>query len=287
MQTMRRLFSKRRDVFISYRRKDGLWLARALYYYLKGKGVDCFFDFEDIHTGKFDKKIYEQIENSSYFVSVLSDCALEGDGELDNWFRLELEFALRTKAEDRILPVRLRDCTCDLAFDSSEIVRANCTINQHVIDEDSGFEDSVDKVFVGCPGIWAKITNADSRLRTRKERMFHKKVLKLYRNVSMDGAKRRDQIRKLGNRYQLPVETVEEIAEEVCDQVAGEMKRKVWIARHPMLVFMLVVGCVALGVYAAMLVSPDFGEWVRQQWGVLSERGLELWQELRSALRLH
>ena len=39
MQPMRRIFRRRRDVFISYRRKDGLWLARALYYYLKGKGV--------------------------------------------------------------------------------------------------------------------------------------------------------------------------------------------------------------------------------------------------------
>lgn len=287
MQTMRRLFRRRRDVFISYRRKDGLWLARALYYYLKGKGVDCFFDFEDIHTGKFDEKIGEEIDNASYFISVLTPCALEDDQNGGNWFRLELEYALRHKAAERILPVRLRDCICDFSSDSSEIVRENFTINQHVLDEGAAFEDSIDRMLSFCSGIGEKISSADSRLRTHKERKFRRKVLKLYRNGAMDNACRKDKIRKLGDRYQLTIGTVEEIAEDVCDQVSGEMRRRAWIGRHPLLVSLFAAGVVALGAYAAMLVSPEFDQWMRQQWDVLSERGLGLWRVLRSALRLH
>ena len=279
MQRLRRIFHKRRDVFISYRRKDGLWLARALYYYLKGKGVDCFFDFEDIHTGKFDEKIYGQIENSSYFVSVLTPCALEEEPNGGNWFRLELEHALQVKDAGKILPVHLRDCVCNLAFDTSERIRSGATINQHVLDEGDGFESSVDRVLLSCPEIRRKVKNADALSRLSRERKFRKKVLKLYRNEP-DNARRSDKIRKIGGRYELPIEVVEEISEEICDQVVRERMRRAWMSRHPTLVFLFVVGSMALTVYLAMIAVPEFDAWARQQWGILAERAQALWQKI-------
>ena len=65
------------DVFISYRREGGLDLARQLAQQLERLGVSCFFDLEEIQTGKFNEKIYEAIDNSRYFIFILSPRSLD------------------------------------------------------------------------------------------------------------------------------------------------------------------------------------------------------------------
>ena len=47
------------DIFISYRRSNGLEMARMLNLQLTNMGVRNFLDLEEIHTGQFNEKIYE------------------------------------------------------------------------------------------------------------------------------------------------------------------------------------------------------------------------------------
>lgn len=81
------------DVFISYRREGGLDLARQLAQQLELFGVSCFFDLEEIQTGKFNEKIYKAIDNSHFFIIVLSPGALDRCANEGDWVRQELEYA--------------------------------------------------------------------------------------------------------------------------------------------------------------------------------------------------
>ena len=65
------------DLFISYRRDGGHEMARLLYEHLKLKGLNCFFDLEELGSGQFNIKLLRCIEESDNFVLILSPNALE------------------------------------------------------------------------------------------------------------------------------------------------------------------------------------------------------------------
>jgi hypothetical protein len=54
---------KQFDIFISYRREGGLSTANMLYEHLTRAGYSVFMDYEELRSGKFNKQLYEQIEN--------------------------------------------------------------------------------------------------------------------------------------------------------------------------------------------------------------------------------
>ena len=97
------------DIFISYRREGGYVMARLLYDRFKQMGLHPFFDLEELKSGKFDTKLYENIEESSNFVLVLPPRSLDRCSEEGDWFRLEIEHAIKLKKN--IIPVMMTGFT--------------------------------------------------------------------------------------------------------------------------------------------------------------------------------
>lgn len=94
------------DVFISYRRDGGSDFARMLYNELKQRGLNVFFDYEELNEGLFNEKLYQAIEKSKNFIVVLSPNALDRCVNEDDWVKLEIFHAMNIK-KCEIIPVRL------------------------------------------------------------------------------------------------------------------------------------------------------------------------------------
>ena len=82
------------DIFISYRRDGGHEMARLLYENLKMKGLNCFFDLEELGSGQFNLKLLNSIDSSKNFVVILSKGSLDRCKNTDDWVRMEIEYAI-------------------------------------------------------------------------------------------------------------------------------------------------------------------------------------------------
>ena len=81
------------DVFISYRRGTGLDLARSIAYWFRANGFKCFIDQTELKTGQFNKQIYKAIEETQYFLLLVTENALERCVNDGDWVRKEIEYA--------------------------------------------------------------------------------------------------------------------------------------------------------------------------------------------------
>lgn len=97
------------DAFISYRRKTGFLMAQVLRELLKEKGVRCFLDLEQEHSGQFDENLFVAIQESANFILVLTNGTLERCVNEDDWVRREYLEAVRLNKN--IIPVRYPDFT--------------------------------------------------------------------------------------------------------------------------------------------------------------------------------
>ena len=79
------------DVFISYRRKTGLDLARSIAYWFRLKGFKCFIDQTELKSGKFNNQIYSAIEHTQYFLLLLTENALDLRPCEEDWVRREID----------------------------------------------------------------------------------------------------------------------------------------------------------------------------------------------------
>lgn len=85
------------DVFISYRREGGLDLARSIAYWFRAHGFKCFIDQTEMRTGQFNHQIYHAIEDTHYFLLLLSEHALNRCCNEGDWVRIEIEHAREKK----------------------------------------------------------------------------------------------------------------------------------------------------------------------------------------------
>ena len=85
----------RYDAFISYRRENGFLMAQVIYDRLKDKGIQCFFDLEELRSGKFDEKILVAIREAHTFILILPKNALTRCKNEDDWVRQEILEAVR------------------------------------------------------------------------------------------------------------------------------------------------------------------------------------------------
>ncbi len=92
------------DAFISYRRDCGFFIAQTLKSLLKARNIDCFLDLEEERPGRFDESLVEAIQNSRYFLLVLTENTLNRCVNRDDWVRREIEAAVACGAQ--IIPVR-------------------------------------------------------------------------------------------------------------------------------------------------------------------------------------
>ena len=79
-----------KEVFISYRRGSGLYMAKNIATYLTSQGYHVFFDYDSMENGVFDKQIFTAIEHSKDFILVLTEGALDACVNQDDWVRAEI-----------------------------------------------------------------------------------------------------------------------------------------------------------------------------------------------------
>lgn len=85
----------RYDAFISYRRENGFLMAQVIYDRLKDRGIQSFFDLEELRSGKFDEKILVAIREAHTFILILPKNALTRCKNEDDWVRQEILEAVR------------------------------------------------------------------------------------------------------------------------------------------------------------------------------------------------
>ena len=85
------------DVFISYRRDGGLDLAGRIKDHLVLAGYNPFYDVETMKSGRFDKQLYEKIDECKHFLLILPPKGLNRCRNNNDWVRKEVEYAIRQK----------------------------------------------------------------------------------------------------------------------------------------------------------------------------------------------
>lgn len=148
------------DIFISYRRDNGWFLANSLREMLCAKGYKVFFDIDSMLNVNFPKVIINTIEQCTDFLLILTPHSLDRCiNNEDDWIRQELRCAL--KAGKNVIPVTDEDFVFPavLPEDIEGIKDINCVkyhkANSSVIEEDK-------KRIVSClkskpPTPWWKI----------------------------------------------------------------------------------------------------------------------------------
>ncbi len=91
------------QIFISYRRDGGEFLAGRLSDKLTDNGYEVFYDVESMRSGPFNAQIYEAIEKCSDVLLVLPPKALDRCADEEDWVRKEIEHAL--KCNKNIIPL--------------------------------------------------------------------------------------------------------------------------------------------------------------------------------------
>lgn len=94
------------QIFISYRRDGGEYLAQLFYDRLTQDGYDVFLDVETLRSGEFNTAIYEKIDECTDFLLILPPRALERCSDQNDWVRLEIERAI--EKNKNIIPVMMR-----------------------------------------------------------------------------------------------------------------------------------------------------------------------------------
>lgn len=100
--------TKKFDVFISYRRKEGGFeTANLLHDRLTQAGYKVFMDIENLRSGKFNEQLYRQIDGCKDFIVVLGPNSLDRCKNEGDWVRLEIARAIQS--DKNIVPVFLRN----------------------------------------------------------------------------------------------------------------------------------------------------------------------------------
>ena len=94
------------QIFISYRRDGGDYLAHMLRDELEDRGFRVFYDIESLKSGPFNTKLFEKIEECEDFVLILPPAALDRCIYEEDWVRKEISHALAHKKN--IVPIYMR-----------------------------------------------------------------------------------------------------------------------------------------------------------------------------------
>ncbi len=81
---------KKYDIFISYRRGSGLYMAKNISQALEKRGYNVFFDYNSLENGQFNTQIYDAIEVANDFILVLSENALTDCINENDWVKNEI-----------------------------------------------------------------------------------------------------------------------------------------------------------------------------------------------------
>lgn len=85
------------DIFISYKRDDGIYKAISLQNALKNRGYSAiFFDYDSLHSGDFEEQIKYAICNCTDFVVLLTPLVLESCQDEKAYVPREIQWALES-----------------------------------------------------------------------------------------------------------------------------------------------------------------------------------------------
>lgn len=99
------------QVFLSYRRSETSWVARAVRQALELRGADVFMDVEDIDSGRFENVILNQIGLREHFVVLLNVRTARSLGDQRDWVARELARAI--ELGKNVVPVLIDGATTD------------------------------------------------------------------------------------------------------------------------------------------------------------------------------
>lgn len=133
------------DIFMSYRRVDGLHYARNIMQALKMVGYPkVFFDYNSLRDGVFNTQIIDAIYSCKDFILVISPLALKNCAREGDWVAKEIRAAL--EYDKHIIPVVIEDTFIGWPNDFPEDLYAIKDIHFHKLMTDEYFEDSIQKL---------------------------------------------------------------------------------------------------------------------------------------------
>lgn len=94
------------QIFISYRRAGASELAQLLYTRLTSDGYRVFYDIESLRSGKFNKQLYDRIDECSDILVLLPKDGLKPRDTEEDWVIMEIAHAL-SKGKN-VIPVMMR-----------------------------------------------------------------------------------------------------------------------------------------------------------------------------------
>lgn len=78
-------FGKRKyDVFITYRRDDGLNYAQLLFQALEKREYRCFLDVRDEQDGEYEKRIMAALRDAPNYIFIMTEGSLQRLSEIGN-----------------------------------------------------------------------------------------------------------------------------------------------------------------------------------------------------------
>ena len=140
--------NSRYDVFISYRRKTGVDDARLLQQALKARGYEVFFDYDSLRVGKFDETIFEAIKEAAVFILMLTEGALDGCANEEDWVRAEIECAIDYRRQ--IIPVLPSNHKLSFPDNLPPKLRDIPLLQVSELNKASLFDESVNKIVQNC-----------------------------------------------------------------------------------------------------------------------------------------
>lgn len=259
------------DVFISYRRKGGLAYARCICYYLRSKGVRCFFDLKEINGGKFDDAIYDALDRSKYFLLLLTEGSLDRCGEADDWVRLEIEYAAKHL---EIVPVIVGGNEFKFPKGLPELFQEIETIQQATVDKEQHFERDIDDLLLKrMPCIGKKISRKFERQAKEREHEVERAFCDRARRykdeerIRIDIGGGHDKLMQYAEDLGLDKQRASILIEDVNNSVNRDRKRAAWIKSHPVLIFLarlLVFLAILSGVYC--FLPSEMREQIHKQY---------------------
>ena len=138
------------DVFVSYRRAR-LETARNLVQALQNRGLQVFFDVEELDDGNFNEKLYDAIDQSKNAIFLMTEGALDKCVREGDWVRNELEHVL--KSGIKLILVNPSDVTVSFPDTLPPSLQNLKTIQVTKLDLGTMFNDSVNKIVKRLTGV--------------------------------------------------------------------------------------------------------------------------------------
>ena len=138
------------DVFITYRRSDGLNYAQLLYQALDKRGYKCFLDVRDQQDDEYEERIMAALHNAPNYIFLMTDGSLQRLSEDENSVYNEVHEALGL--HKKIIPVAPSGMSRSL-YGAEMLDEFNCLRALSVSRLETGefFEESVDKIVQRFP----------------------------------------------------------------------------------------------------------------------------------------